>query len=225
MKIRSSRAQFWWSGCSWYTWFCIGRIPSIQWMACCCLSGGCKDPFFLLTAVADSLYGVIVPIHLDSSQPPGTYWESAADTFIPKVFQHKTPEGAHILSSVSLFLDLIRKSWIPILHTPTLPCVRTVRYSSEHAYFSDESTPSLHQHQGWLHALISKLYRWLNILSSSNYSLVQGVFIHHVVYTWAGGSSITSLSLRTITNTVTFVITILKECIYSSIRPLILNQN
>lgn len=46
-----------------------------------------------------------------------------------QVIQHKTPQGAHILSSVSQSLDLILKSSISILHIrPSLLCVSYTAY-------------------------------------------------------------------------------------------------
>lgn len=99
--------------CTWH--FIFSTILIVPSKPCCCLSKGCEGLFNVHCCV-DSFSDFLGSDTFWQLPAFSAYWASAADTLIHKVNQHKTPPGAHILSLVSLFCDLIRKSWTPILY-------------------------------------------------------------------------------------------------------------
>ncbi len=79
-----------------------------QWEARCCLSRRCQHRFCCWQLVWNQSSDTC-------RQLPAT--RASSDTFIPKVIHSETPQGAHILGSLSRSYGLLWMSGIPVLYT------------------------------------------------------------------------------------------------------------
>lgn len=150
-------------------------IPSIQWKACCCLSRGCEERFYLRCCCWQLVWNQSSDTFWQLPAP-STYWTSAADTFIPKAIQHRHPRVLTSSAQCHYLLTWFRSLvYLFCTHTP-LFYVCELMPNKKYTDFSGRSFSRpvwwiiftmlclLYQPKAWLHTHI--YLKWLETISA-----------------------------------------------------------